>query len=62
MSNRGAHHPIKLWNNTRLLREIVNGDFQDSRIDRYKGSTEAIHLSKETTVFEYFRSVGSEVY
>ncbi|EJG1029701.1 hypothetical protein [Vibrio parahaemolyticus] len=45
MSNSPSSNWIKLWNNTRLLREIVEyGDFQDSRIDRYKGSTEAIHL------------------
>ncbi|EHR5763460.1 hypothetical protein KUK88_003242 [Vibrio parahaemolyticus] len=45
MSNSPSSNWIKLWNNTRLLREIVEyGDFQDSRIDRYKGSTEAIRL------------------
>ncbi|TMO82452.1 hypothetical protein [Pseudoalteromonas spongiae] len=45
MSNSPSSNWIKLWNNTRLLREIVEyGDFQDSRVDRYKGSTEAIRL------------------
>ncbi len=45
MSNSPSSNWIKLWNNTRLLREIVEyGDIQDSRIDRYKGSTEAIRL------------------
>lgn len=45
MSNSPSLNWIKLWNNTRLLREIVEyGDFQDSRVDRYKGSTEAIRL------------------
>ncbi|WP_024873341.1 hypothetical protein [Tolumonas lignilytica] len=34
-----------LWSNTRLLREIVElGDIEDSRLDRYKGSTEAVKL------------------
>lgn len=45
MSNSPSSNWIKLWNNTRLLREIVEyGDFQDSRVDRYKGSTEATRL------------------
>ncbi|MEZ9595510.1 hypothetical protein AB4298_12810 [Shewanella sp. 10N.261.52.F9] len=45
MSNSPSSNWIRLWNNTRLLREIVEyGDCQDSRVDRYKGSTEAIRL------------------